>query len=85
MIGPAEPKHELNDYVLLADPDLPVAAGTPVELLRDPPDQPRLVALGGQAEQGLSGVGQIVVHAVLALSTALEIVALTPLDAGQAL
>jgi hypothetical protein len=52
----------------LADPDLTVTARAAVEPLRDAPDQPGLIALGGDAEQGLAGVGRVAEHAKAPLS-----------------
>src|SRR6266571_5342727 len=58
MVGAAGPPHVLNDHVVSADRDLAVATGTAVELARDPADQPRLVALLGEAAEAGARIGQ---------------------------
>src|SRR5262245_37899198 len=51
-------KDVLDDDVLAADLDLAVTGGAAVELARDAPDQPGLVALVGQAAHAPAFVGQ---------------------------
>ena len=58
VLGAADPAHVLDDHVLGADRDLAVAARAAVELLRDRADQPRLIALGGGADEAGAGVGK---------------------------
>ncbi len=73
VVGAAGPEHVLDDDVGLADADAAVAARARVELLRDAADQPRLVALGGEAEQRLTPVWQVVEHDRAPLSRPAEL------------
>ena len=58
VLGAADPVHVLDDDVIGSDRDLPVAAGTAVELLGDRADQPGLVALVGAADEAGARVGE---------------------------
>ncbi len=73
VVGAAFAQDVLDDHVGLTDLDAPVTAGARVELLGDAADQPGLIALGGEAEQRLASVGQVVVHVRRPLSTVDEL------------
>jgi hypothetical protein len=75
VVGAPEPQHVLDDDVVAADADLAVTARAPVQLLGDATDQPGLVAFGGQAQQRLACVGQVVEHGGSPLSTLDELIA----------
>src|SRR3954471_5463542 len=58
VFGAAEAEDVLDDHVLAADLDLAVTGGAAVELARDAADQPRLVALFGDAAQAPAFIRQ---------------------------
>src|SRR4029453_6062062 len=60
VVGAADAAHVMDDDVVGADLDRAVAPRAPVQLARDVPDQPRLVALVGQPAKAVAGVGEAV-------------------------
>jgi hypothetical protein len=52
VVRSAEATDVVDDHVVGPDVDLTVAAGTAIQLRGDPADEPRLVALIGEADEG---------------------------------